>query len=140
MSAPDNRRVDIRADLRTVVFVYTPETGATTPPTFMRAWSEDVSATGARLITEEPIKGTRVWLKFIAPGQSVCIIEADIVRAWLVNRSQFRTQEKLNSYGVRFVRLLNQADFMELVLDHVGQLTADVPVTPPKAKALALSR
>ena len=138
MSEQDNRRQDFRADLRTVVFVYTPESGATNPPTFMRAWSEDISATGARLITEEQIKGTRVWLKFIAPGQSECIIEADIVRAWLVNRNQFRTHEKLHSYGVRFVRLMNEPDFMELVLDHVEQLTADVPVAATKSKAMAL--
>ncbi len=139
MTTSDDRRRDFRAELRTVVNVYTSETLATEPPTFLRAWSEDVSATGARLISLVPIPGSRVWLKFLAQGQGECFIEADIVRAWSVNRHHFRTNEKMNSYGVRFLRLMTEPEFMELALHHVQKLTAGISAAAPPAKNLALN-
>ena len=100
----------------------------------MRAWSEDISATGARLISQEPISSDRVWLKFLGQGQGDCCIEADIVRRGLIPRSHFRTQDKLNAYGVRFVRLLSEQEFLELSLDQVERLTTESEPASSKAK------
>ena len=134
MTTHDDRRMDFRADLRTVVNVYTPESLATTPATFMRAWSEDISATGARLIIQEPISGDRVWLKFLAQGQADCFIEADIVRRGFFARSHFRTSDQLNTYGVRFLRLLSESEFLELSLDQVERVTLNLQLASHKAK------
>ncbi len=137
MSGAD-RRIDFRAELRTVVNIYTEESRQAAPPQFMRGWSEDVSATGARLITIDPISGTRVWLKFLAQGQDHCFIEAEIVRAQQFSRSQFRSNDMMNSYGVRFSRLLSEQEFLELSLDQVERLTAGLkPNAAPASKSLA---
>ncbi|MFO1005977.1 MAG: PilZ domain-containing protein [Planctomycetaceae bacterium] len=123
MTTNDDRRRNFRADLRTVVNVYTPESLSTTPPTFLRAWSEDISATGARLISESEIEPEKVWLKFLAQGKDDCVIEAEIVRRGMVPRSHFRPKDKLHDYGVRFLRLLNESEFLELSLDQVERVT-----------------
>ena len=103
-----------------------------------RGRAEDVSSTGARLITIDPIQGTRVWLKFLAQGQDHCFIEAEIVRAQQVPRSQFRSNDMMNSYGVRFSRLLSEPEFLELSLDQVERVTAGMPSSAtPASKALA---
>lgn len=125
--------MNFRADLRTVVNVYTPDSLSTTPPTFLRAWSEDISATGARLISEGDIEPDKVWLKFLAQGKDDCVIEAEIVRRGMVPRSHFRTRDKLHAYGVRFVRLLSETEFLELSLDQVDRVTAKItPAAPPR--------
>lgn len=126
MTANDDRRRNFRADLRTVVNVYTPESLSTTPPTFQRAWSEDISATGARLISENAIDPDKVWLKFLAQGKDDCVIEAEIVRRGMVPRSHFRPKDTLHAYGVRFLRLLNEAEFLELSLDQVERVTTSL--------------
>lgn len=128
--AEDNRRKDFRADLRAVVNVYTAESRKATPPQFLRAWSQDVSATGARLSTIEPLDGHRVWLKFLAQGQNDCIVEADVVRTEVIPPSPFRTNPILNSYGVRFRRILSDAEFLELSLDEIERVTAGVNSSP----------
>ena len=134
MTTHDDRRRNFRADLRTVVNVYTPDSFSTTPPTFQRAWSEDVSATGARLISEGEIEPDKVWLKFLAQGKDDCVIEAEIVRRGKVPRSHFRTRDKLHAYGVRFLRLLNEAEFLELSLDQVERVTAKPDAASPPRK------
>ncbi len=137
MSGAD-RRIDFRAELRTVVNIYTEESRQATPPQYMRGWSEDVSSTGARLITNDPISGTRVWLKFLAQGQDHCFIEAEIVRSQQFSRSQFRANDMMNSYGVRFSRLLSEQEFLELSLDQVERLTSGLKTsTVPTPTALA---
>ncbi len=104
----------------------------------MRGWSEDVSATGARLVTNDPIVGSRVWLKFLAQGQSECFIEADIVRVNSYSHSQFRSDRIMYSYGVRFRQLLTETEFMELALDQIERLTAGLKTCTPAPKALAV--
>ena len=137
MSGAD-RRIDFRAELRTVVNIYTEESRQSSPPQYMRGWSEDVSSTGARLITNDPISGARVWLKFLAQGQDHCFIEAEIVRAQQFSRSQFRANDMMNSYGVRFSRLLSEQEFLELSLDQVERLTSGLKTsTVPTPTALA---
>ena len=138
MTTHDDRRQDYRADIRTVVNVYTLESLATIPATFMRAWSEDISATGARLMTEGPINADRVWLKFLGQGESDCFIEADIIRRGLIPRSHFRTKDKLNAYGVRFLRLLSEPEFLELSLDQVERVTSKQGATSTVAKKMAI--
>ena len=130
--------MDFRADLRTVVNVYTPESLETTPATFMRAWSEDISATGARLISQEPITSDRVWLKFLGQGHGDCFIEADIVRRGLIPRSHFRSQDKLNAYGIRFVRLMSEQEFLDLSLDQVERVTSRLAPNSAPAKKQAV--
>jgi c-di-GMP-binding flagellar brake protein YcgR len=137
MSA-DDRRKDFRADLRTVVNIYTAESRKTSPPPCMRGWSEDVSATGARLVTNDPIVGSRVWLKFIGQGQGDCFIEADVVRTESVSHSQFRSDRMMYSYGVRFRQLMTESEFLELALDQVERLTAGLQTVTPAPKALAV--
>jgi len=139
MTTDDDRRIDFRAELRTVVKVYTTQSLETTPATFLRAWSEDISATGARLISQEPVTGDRVWLKFLGQGQGDCFIEAHIIRRGLIPRSHFRPQDKLNAYGVRFVRLMSEQEFLELSLDQVERVTSKLAPFPASAKKLAVS-
>lgn len=133
-----DRREDFRADLRTVVNIYTAESRKASPPQCMRGWSEDVSATGARLITNDPIVGSRIWLKFLAQGQSEYFIEADIVRVQSFSHSQFRSDRVMHSYGVRFRQLLSETEFLELALDQIERLTAGLKSSTPAPKALAV--
>lgn len=134
-----DRREDFRADLRTVVNIYTPESRQATPPQPMRGWSEDVSATGARIVTNDPILGSLVWLKFLGQGQSECFIEADIVRANSISHSQFRSDQMMYSYGVRFRQLLSESEFTEMALDQIERLTAGLkPCAPAPQMALSV--
>lgn len=137
MSGAD-RRIDYRADLRTVVNIYTVESRKASPPQCMRGWSEDVSATGARIVTNDPILGSLVWLKFLGQGQSECFIEADIVRANSFSHSQFRSDRVMYSYGVRFRQLLSETEFTEMALDQIERLTAGLNSSTPAEKALAV--
>ena len=134
MATNSDRRKNFRADLRTVVNVFTPDSLSTTPATFQRAWSEDISATGAQLISESEIEPNKVWLKFLAQGKDDCVIEAEIVRRGMVPRSHFRTRDKLHAYGVRFVRLLSESEFLELSLDQVERVTANLSSTASPQK------
>lgn len=134
----DDRRRDFRADLRTVVNVYTPESRSANPPTYLRAWSEDISVTGARIITHDTITCPKIWLKFIAQGQTESVIEAEVVRSGLFARSHFRSGDTLNAYGVRFIRLMSDQEFMEMALDQIEHLTQHVPreTTPVSAMSV----
>ncbi len=133
MTTHDDRRRNFRADLRTVVNVYTPDSLSTTPPTFQRAWSEDISATGAQLISEGEIEPDKVWLKFLAQGKDDCFIEAEIMRRGMVPRSHFRTKDKFHAYGVKFLRLLSESEFLELSLDQVERVTSILsPAAAPR--------
>ena len=134
MTTHDDRRMNFRADLRTVVNVYTPDSLSTTPPSFARAWSEDISATGAQLISDNEIESDKVWLKFLAQGKDDCFIEAEIVRRGMVPRSHFRTKDKLHSYGVRFLRLLSESEFLELSLDQIERVTSNLTPAPAPKK------
>lgn len=100
----------------------------------VKAWTEDVSATGARLMTQEPINVKQVWLKFFSPGQSICIIEAEVVRETTGPRNPFRRNEIVNWYGVRFLKMLTENEFMELAMDQVARLTSGVTL-PEQAVA-----
>ena len=135
----DDRRQDFRADLRTVVNIYTTESCKTSPPPCIRGWSEDVSATGARLVTNDPLTGSRVWLKFIGQGQDDSLIEADIMRAESFSHSQFRTDRIMYAYGVRFRQIMTEAEFLELALDQVERLTAGLKSGSSAPKALAVN-
>ncbi|RLS56444.1 MAG: PilZ domain-containing protein [Planctomycetota bacterium] len=133
MSSSDRRR-DFRADLRTVATLYLPEAGGSHRMREVKAWTEDVSATGARLMTQEPINVKQVWLKFFSPGQSICIIEAEVVRETTGPRNPFRRNEIVNWYGVRFLKMLTENEFMELAMDQVARLTSGVTL-PEQAVA-----
>ena len=104
----------------------------------MRGWSEDVSATGARLVTNDPLTGSRVWLKFIGQGQGDSLIEADIMRTESYSHSQFRTDRIMYSYGVRFRQIMTEAKFLELALDQVERLTAGLKSDSSAPMALAI--
>ena len=86
------------------------------------------------MISEGEIEPDKVWLKFLAQGKDDCVIEAEIVRRGKVPRSHFRTRDKLHAYGVRFLRLLNEAEFLELSLDQVERVTAKPEAASPPRK------
>jgi len=125
-SSGSDRRQDLRAQLRTVVNIYTDETMAKDPMEFIRGWSEDVSATGAKIITADPLEEKRVWMKFLMPGSEPCFIEAEIMRGDQIAKGPFQARA-MNWYGVRFQRLLSEKEFMELAMSYIGKLTAAVP-------------
>lgn len=119
------RRQDHRAQLRTVVNIYTEATMAKAPVEYIRAWSEDVSATGAKLITTDPLEEKNVWLKFLMPGSEPCFIEAEVMRGEALTKGPFQARA-MNWYGVRFTRLMSENEFMELAMTHIQRLTAGV--------------
>lgn len=121
------RRRDHRAQLRTVVNIYTPQTMKQDPPEFIRAWSEDISATGAKLITKEELLDKSFWLKFLVPGRAPCYIQAEVMRGEQAARGI--KSQSMHWYGVRFMRLLSEPEFMELALTHVENLTAGIEQT-----------
>lgn len=133
MSAESNdssdRRRDFRAQLRTVVNIYTETTMAKDPVEYIRAWSEDVSATGAKIITTDPLEEKNVWLKFLMPGSEPCFIEAEVMRGETVAKGPFQARA-MNWYGVRFMRLLSENEFMELAMTHIARLTSGIAETP----------
>lgn len=124
-SSNSDRRRDFRAQLRTVVNIYTDKTMAKDPVEFIRAWSEDISATGAKIITTDPLEEKQLWLKFLMPGSEPCFIEAEVMRGEVVAKGPFQARA-MNWYGVRFMRLLSENEFMELAMTHIQRLTAGV--------------
>ena len=128
-STGSDRRQDLRAQLRTVVNIYTDETMAKDPVEYIRGWSEDVSATGAKIITTDPLEEKHVWLKFLMPGSEPCFIEAEVMRGDQIAKGPFQARA-MNWYGVRFQRLLSEKEFMELAMTHIGRLTAGIAETP----------
>lgn len=121
-----DRRQDFRADLRTIATIYVPSEGDSHRLREVKAWSEDVSATGARLMTQEPLGAKRVWVKFISTAQPVCIIEAEVMRETTGPRNLFRRNDIVNWYGIKFLKMLTENEFMELALDQVERLTMGV--------------
>ena len=101
------------------------------PPEFIRGWSEDISATGAKLITSEELSDKTLWLKFLIPGREPCFLEANVMRGEQAARG-FKSQA-MHWYGVKFMKLLSEKDFMELALTHVDQLTSQLGDTPQAA-------
>jgi len=129
------RRRDHRAQLRTVVNIYTEASMAKDPPEFVRGWSEDISATGAKLITVDPIQDKNLWLRFLLPGQPPCFIQAEVMRGEQAERG-FKSQA-MHWYGVRFQRLLSEKEFMELAMTHIERLTSGLSQNPLAEPAAA---
>lgn len=125
-STGSDRRQDLRAQLRTVVNIYTDETMAKDPVEYIRGWSEDVSATGAKIITTDPLEEKHVWLKFLMPGSEPCFIEAEVMRGDQIAKGPFQARA-MNWYGVRFQRLLSEKEFMELAMSYIAKLTSAIP-------------
>lgn len=112
-----DRREFFRKDFQTTVtaiHVRESEEGHTTVETF-RAWSQDISPAGARLFTREPIDCKRLFLKFLLPEIGDRFIEAEIVNAGEEVQQTFSGNvRRLPAYGVRFLRMVDDAEIEQL--------------------------
>ncbi len=82
-----------------------------------KCWTRDLSPSGARIMSLEPINGERVLLKFLLPKLGSQFIEADICSR--AEEQQFNMQNRqttMHLYGVRFVNVLTDAAVCERVL------------------------
>ena len=99
------RRATERTDCHTVVSVLIPgRTSADGRPRIIKGRSEDVSVSGARIVSLEPISEPRVFLRFLLPTFGDRFIEAEIVTESAREHITIdRGSQKLYAYGVRFI-------------------------------------
>ncbi|MEW4526079.1 PilZ domain-containing protein [Maioricimonas sp. JC845] len=125
-TAPSDRREFNRTDFQTAVtaiHVTDNSKGEQSVVTF-RAWSQDISPAGARLITREPIDCQRLYLKFLLPEIGDRFIEAEIVNVGEEVQKTFSGNvRRMPAYGVRFLRMVEDAEIEPLLA------AADSPTT-----------
>lgn len=82
-----------------------------------KCWTRDLSPSGARIMSLEPIESPRLLLKFLLPKLGSKFIEADVC-----SRSEERHSDMQNRattmylYGVKFTNVLSDEDVCDRVL------------------------
>lgn len=101
----DELRSASRIGVRTPVVVYS--LSATGKLVRSRAWTDDLSTTGARITSETHLIGTQIWLRIMLPQLKDQLIEADVIREIAATDTFSRQLADIRRsfYGVRFVGL-----------------------------------
>lgn len=117
-----DRRQSPRRDCHTLVTAVTPQhPGEPNGWRAMKVHSEDVSVSGAKLVSTQPIPGDQVYLRFLLPNFGKQFVEAEIVNHSIRERvSMNGTVTKLFVYGVKFTSVVTD----ENVIEPLNQLTA----------------
>ena len=110
------RRSHLRVDLKTLVTIVAQEKPELEFQV-VKGWSQDVSLGGARVFTKEPVMGTKVYMKFLMPGQAQQFVEAEIVRSGKWNQTDMlkRVVATFNDYRVRFIRVVTDPQILDCI-------------------------
>ena len=80
----------------------------------MKVHSEDVSVSGAKLVSTQPISGSQVYLRFLLPNFGKQFVEAEIVNQTVRDRvSLTGTITKQYVYGVKFTSVVTDTEMIE---------------------------
>lgn len=89
-------------------------------PVLTSAWTEDISLSGAQIVTKVPLDDGRVWMRFIVPNRPDQLVEAEIVRKTTKAMGNFRRYDKpLYVYGLRFSRIVDEPSVVEWLVGAV---------------------
>ncbi len=118
MSATMNREMltSVRVGVRTPVIVYSRSKHGTWIRS--RAWTDDLSAIGARITSEVQLDESEVWLRIMLPDLKDQVIRSEIVREVPPPSDSSRIADiRRSHYGIRFLGLADDA-----IADRVEQL------------------
>ncbi|MEZ6055311.1 MAG: PilZ domain-containing protein [Planctomycetaceae bacterium] len=117
-----NRRQNPRSSYRTVVTIVQPDVrDASGSVLAVKGWSDDISATGVRLLCEQPLNHPRVWLRFLLPGGVVYCLEGTILRHHTEPHGAIRSRRSLVHHAVRFEHLVTEDEFNRILIEQVPQ-------------------
>lgn len=103
----DNRqseREDIRTSAEAIVLGDEPKR--------IKIWTNDLSASGAKVLTREELDGTEFFVRFLLAGTESSLIAVEIIRH---NWDEFR---KLHEYAVRFLRVCSAEESERVLGEH----------------------
>lgn len=110
-----DRRSEPRFPYQTVVTLVRVEHGATFE--LRKCWTRDLSPSGARIMSLEPIDGKRVLLKFLLPKLGSKFIEAEICSRATEQQTDIRNRAtSMYLYGVKFTQVLSDVDVCDRLL------------------------
>jgi hypothetical protein len=124
------RRQQNRICFRTSLTVITIDpTSNDIRPLLTEAWTEDVSLTGAQILTRVPVREGKVWMRFIMPGSSDRLVEAEIVRRSTKDRGNFRKfPDAMHLYGVKFSKVISEPSVIDWLLSAIhGEPLSEIP-------------
>jgi len=114
LSGADRRR-EPRFPYQTVVTLVRVQQGATFE--LRKCWTRDLSPSGARIMSREPIEGSRVLLKFLLPKLGSKFIEAEICSRATEQHTDIRNHSTaMFLYGVRFTSVLSEESACDQLL------------------------
>jgi hypothetical protein len=97
-----DNRISERVSLRTSVTTIARD--ADGRPIVYKAWTDDISLYGARLLCQQPIEADKICLRVVIPGMKERFLNGKIVRRSVVEPQTFLKQEsEMHAYGVEFV-------------------------------------
>lgn len=117
-----DRRQNPRRDCHTLVTAVTSQhPGEPNGWRAMKVHSEDVSVSGAKLVSTQPIPGKQIYLRFLLPNFGKRFVVAEIVNQSIRDRvSMNGAVTKLFVYGVKFTSVVTD----ENMIEPLSQLTA----------------
>lgn len=80
------------------------------------AWSVDLSDTGAALVTTQPLEGGHLYVRFLVPWAGTQCLSCEIVHVTTLRKFHGKTGT-FYRYGVRFLKLLTEAEFGASMID-----------------------
>lgn len=125
-----NRRRQDRICFRTALTVISLDRNTSDiRPILTEAWTEDISLSGAQIVTKVPLEDGRVWMRFIVPNRPDQLVEAEIVRKTTRAMGNFRRYDQpLYVYGLRFSRIVEEPSVVEWL---IGAIRGETPQTVP---------
>lgn len=111
---PERRSAE-RIGCHTVVTAITPHNGTSDDEVeVLKAYSEDVSVSGARVISKVPLPTARLFLRFLLPDFGDRYVEAEVVTQSQRERHLLPMKpQKEYVYGVRFTGVMTDATTMD---------------------------
>lgn len=113
--AASDRRREPRFPYKTVVTLVRIEHGSTFE--LKKCWTRDLSPSGARIMSLEPIDGERILLKFLLPKLGSKYIEAEVCSQSTEQQTDICNRATtLYLYGVQFTHVLSDAEVCDRLL------------------------
>jgi hypothetical protein len=101
-----------RTTIRTLVTVLCEDPQGNQRPVVIKAWTEDISASGMQFACDEELPPGKIYVRILLPDLEDRMIECDVVRAGgRASTGIFRNNGPRYVYGVRFQKVRPLADF-----------------------------
>jgi hypothetical protein len=128
--ANGERRARPRTEYHTVATIFAQGPDGLTA---YRGWSQDIGGGGARLLCCDRLPSKTLYLRLLLPEMDGRFIEAEVVNEQVSEYGRFRRRQAPKyEYGVRFVRVVSDAELLE-ALAAVSTLAAPGREATPAA-------